>query len=84
MQQRPTRVFVVDDHTVVRGGLHAYLEVVAMTSFAQADLVQGALQAGESDVLRRIGEDHVYPTVRAAVQAAPEPPGRCEGGASCR
>jgi DNA-binding NarL/FixJ family response regulator len=28
MQQRPVRVFVVDDHTVVRRGLRAYLEVV--------------------------------------------------------
>ena len=28
MQQRPIRVFVVDDHTVVRRGLRAYLEVV--------------------------------------------------------
>ncbi len=28
MQQRPVRVFVVDDHTVVRGGLRAYLEMV--------------------------------------------------------
>jgi CheY-like chemotaxis protein len=26
--QRPVRVFVVDDHTVVRRGLHAYLEMV--------------------------------------------------------
>jgi DNA-binding NarL/FixJ family response regulator len=29
MQQRPVRVFVVDDHTVVRRGLRAYLEMVA-------------------------------------------------------
>jgi DNA-binding NarL/FixJ family response regulator len=28
MQQQPVRVFVVDDHTVVRRGLRAYLEVV--------------------------------------------------------
>jgi DNA-binding NarL/FixJ family response regulator len=28
MQQRPIRVFVVDDHTVVRRGLRAYLDVV--------------------------------------------------------
>jgi DNA-binding NarL/FixJ family response regulator len=28
MQQRPVRVFVVDDHTVVRRGLRAYLDVV--------------------------------------------------------
>ena len=28
MQQPPVRVFVVDDHTVVRRGLRAYLEVV--------------------------------------------------------
>src|SRR5512132_3824411 len=28
MQQRPVRVFVVDDHTVVRRGLLAYLEMV--------------------------------------------------------
>jgi DNA-binding NarL/FixJ family response regulator len=28
MQQPPVRVFVVDDHTVVRRGLRAYLESV--------------------------------------------------------
>jgi DNA-binding NarL/FixJ family response regulator len=28
MQQPPVRVFVVDDHTVVRRGLRAYLDVV--------------------------------------------------------
>ena len=28
MQQQPIRVFVVDDHTVVRRGLRAYLETV--------------------------------------------------------
>ncbi|MFL6298041.1 MAG: response regulator transcription factor, partial [Actinomycetes bacterium] len=111
MQQGPVRVFVVDDHAVVRRGLRAYLEsvddmevvgeatdgrealediaalvaagrppdvvlmdllmpgmdgvtataaitdrhpelaVVAMTSFTQAELVHGALQAGAAGYL---------------------------------
>jgi DNA-binding NarL/FixJ family response regulator len=125
--QRPVRVFVVDDHAVVRRGLHAYLEmvddmevvgeaaegrealdgiaalvvagrppdvvlmdllmpgmdgvtataaitqrhpemeVVAMTSFAQADLVQGALQAGAAGYLLKDAEaDEVAAAIRAA------------------
>jgi DNA-binding NarL/FixJ family response regulator len=125
--QRPVRVFVVDDHTVVRRGLHAYLEmvedmevigeaaegrealegiaalvaagrppdvvlmdllmpgmdgvtataaitqrysemeVVAMTSFAEADLVHGALQAGAAGYLLKDAEaDEVAAAIRAA------------------
>jgi DNA-binding NarL/FixJ family response regulator len=125
--QRPVRVFVVDDHTVVRRGLRAYLEVVddmevvgeaadgqealeriaalaaaggppdvalmdllmpgmdgisataaitqrhpemqvvAMTSFTQADLVQGALQAGAAGYLLKDAEaDEVAAAIRAA------------------
>jgi len=125
--QRPVRVFVVDDHTVVRRGLHAYLEmvddmevigeaaegrealegiaalvaagrppdvvlmdllmpgmdgvtataaitqryseveVVAMTSFAEADKVQGALQAGAAGYLLKDAEaDEVAAAIRAA------------------
>ena len=127
MQQRPIRVFVVDDHTVVRRGLRAYLEmvddmevageaangqqaleeiaslvaagrppdvalmdlvmpgmdgvtataaitqrhpemaVVAMTSFAEADLVHGALQAGAAGYLLKDAEaDEVAAAIRAA------------------
>jgi DNA-binding NarL/FixJ family response regulator len=125
--QRPVRVFVVDDHNVVRRGLHAYLEmvedmevigeaaegrealdgiaalvaagrppdvvlmdlvmpgmdgvtatatitqrypeteVVAMTSFAEADLVHGALQAGAAGYLLKDAEaDEVAAAIRAA------------------
>ena len=125
--QRPVRVFVVDDHTVVRRGLQAYLEtvddmevigeaaegrealegiaalvaagrppdvvlmdllmpgmdgvtataaiterhpemeVVAMTSFTQADLVHGALQAGAAGYLLKDAEaDEVAAAIRAA------------------
>jgi DNA-binding NarL/FixJ family response regulator len=127
MQQRPVRVFVVDDHTVVRRGLRAYLEmvddmevvgeaadgqealdgiaalvaageppdvalmdllmpgmdgvtatvaitehypemeVVAMTSFGQADMVLGALQAGAAGYLLKDAEaDEVTAAIRAA------------------
>jgi DNA-binding NarL/FixJ family response regulator len=127
MQQPPVRVFVVDDHAVVRRGLRAYLEtvddmqvvgeaadglealdgiaalvaagrppdvvlmdllmpgmdgvtataaiterhpemeVVAMTSFTQADTVHGALQAGASGYLLKDAEaDEVAAAVRAA------------------
>jgi DNA-binding NarL/FixJ family response regulator len=127
MHQRPVRVFVVDDHTVVRRGLRAYLEtvddmemvgeaadgqealdaiaalaaaggppdvalmdllmpgmdgitataaitqrhpdlaVVAMTSFTQADLVHGALQAGAAGYLLKDAEaDEVAAAIRAA------------------
>jgi len=127
MQQRPVRVFVVDDHTVVRRGLRAYLEmvddmevvgeaadgqealegiaalvaagqppdvalmdllmpgmdgvtataaitqrhpemaVVAMTSFAEADLVHAALQAGAAGYLLKDAEaDEVAAAIRAA------------------
>jgi DNA-binding NarL/FixJ family response regulator len=127
MQQRPIRVFVVDDHTVVRRGLRAYLEVVddmevvgeaadgqealdgiaalvadgeppdvvlmdllmpgmdgvtataaitqrhpemdvvAMTSFTQADKVHGALQAGAAGYLLKDAEaDEVAAAIRAA------------------
>jgi DNA-binding NarL/FixJ family response regulator len=127
MQQRPVRVFVVDDHTVVRHGLRAFLEtvddmevvgeaadgkealdgiaalaasgrppdvvlmdlvmpgmdgvtataaitrrhpemaVVAMTSFAQANLVHGALQAGAAGYLLKDAEaDEVAAAIRAA------------------
>jgi DNA-binding NarL/FixJ family response regulator len=127
MHQRPVRVFVVDDHTVVRRGLRAYLEtvddmevvgeaadgqealdgiaalaaageppdvalmdlvmpgmggvtataaiterhpettVVAMTSFAQADMVHGALQAGAAGYLLKDAEaDEVAAAIRAA------------------
>jgi DNA-binding NarL/FixJ family response regulator len=125
--QRPVRVFVVDDHTVVRRGLQAYLEtvddmevigeaaegrealdgiaalvaagrppdvvlmdllmpgmdgvtatgaitqrypeieVVAMTSFAEADKVQGALRAGAAGYLLKDAEaDEVTMAIRAA------------------
>jgi DNA-binding NarL/FixJ family response regulator len=125
--QRPVRVFVVDDHTVVRRGLRAYLEVVddmevvgeaadgqealegiaalvatgrppdvvlmdlllpgsdgvtataaitrrhpgievvAMTSSTQADMVQGALQAGAAGYLLKDAEaDEVAAAIRAA------------------
>jgi DNA-binding NarL/FixJ family response regulator len=125
--QRPVRVFVVDDHAVVRRGLRAYLEmvddmevvgeaadgqealdgiaalvaagrppdvvlmdlvmpgmdgvtaiaaitqhhpemqVVAMTSFTQADLVHGALQAGAAGYLLKDAEaDEVAAAIRAA------------------
>ena len=127
MQQRPVRVFVVDDHTVVRRGLRAFLdtvddmevvgeaadgqealdgiaalaaagrppdvalmdlvmpgmdgvtataaitrrhpemEVVAMTSFAQANLVHGALQAGAAGYLLKDAEaEEVAAAIRAA------------------
>ena len=127
MYQRPIRVFVVDDHAVVRRGLRAYLEmvddmevvgeaadgqealeeiealvaagrppdvalmdllmpgmdgvtatavitqrhpemeVVAMTSFTQADLVHGALQAGAAGYLLKDAEaDEVAAAIRAA------------------
>jgi DNA-binding NarL/FixJ family response regulator len=127
MQQGPVRVFVVDDHTVVRRGLRAYLEsvddmevvgeatdgrealediaalvaagqppevvlmdllmpgmdgvtataaitdrhpelaVVAMTSFTQANLVHGALQAGAAGYLLKDAEaDEVAAAIRAA------------------
>jgi DNA-binding NarL/FixJ family response regulator len=127
MQLRPVRVFVVDDHTVVRRGLRAYLEVVddmevvgeaadgqealegiaalvaagrppdvvlmdllmpgmdgvtaiaaiaqrhpemevvAMTSFAQTELVHGALQAGAAGYLLKDAEaDEVAAAIRAA------------------
>jgi DNA-binding NarL/FixJ family response regulator len=127
MEQPPVRVFVVDDHTVVRRGLQAYLEmvddmevvgeaadgqealeaiaalaaegrppevvlmdllmpgmdgvaataaiterfpelgVVAMTSFAQADMVHGALQAGAAGYLLKDAEaDEVAAAIRAA------------------
>jgi DNA-binding NarL/FixJ family response regulator len=127
MPQPPVRVFVVDDHTVVRRGLNAYLEsvddmevvgeatdgqealeqiaalvaagrppdvvlmdllmpgmdgvaataaitqrhpdlaVVAMTSFTQADLVHGALQAGAAGYLLKDAEaDEVAAAIRAA------------------
>jgi len=127
MQQRTVRVFVVDDHTVVRRGLRAYLEmvddmevvgeatdgqealegiaalvaagqppdvvlmdllmpgmdgvtataaitqchpemeVVAMTSFTQADLVHGALEAGAAGYLLKDAEaDEVAAAIRAA------------------
>jgi DNA-binding NarL/FixJ family response regulator len=125
--QRPVRVFVVDDHTVVRRGLQAYLEtvddmevigeaaegrealdgiaalvaagrppdvvlmdllmpgmdgvtatgaitqrypemeVVAMTSFAEADKVLGALRAGAAGYLLKDAEaDEVTTAIRAA------------------
>jgi DNA-binding NarL/FixJ family response regulator len=125
--QRPVRVFVVDDHNVVRRGLRAYLEmvddmevvgeaaegrealdgiaalvvagrppdvvlmdllmrgmdgvtataaitqrypeveVVAMTSFAEADLVHGALRAGAAGYLLKDAEaDEVAAAIRAA------------------
>ena len=125
--RRPVRVFVVDDHTVVRRGLQAYLEmvddmevvgeategrealdgiaalvragrppdvvlmdllmpgmdgvtataaitqrhpdvkVVAMTSFTQADLVHGALEAGGAgDLLKDAEADEVAAAIRAA------------------
>ena len=125
--ERPVRVLVVDDHTVVRRGLRAFLEtvddmevvgeaadghealdaiaalvaagrppdvalmdllmpgmdgvtataaitqrhpemeVVAMTSFTQADLVQGALQAGAAGYLLKDAEaDEVAAAIRAA------------------
>ena len=125
--QRQVRVFVVDDHTVVRRGLQAYLEtvddmevigeaaegrealdgiaalvaagrppdvvlmdllmpgmdgvtatgaitqrypemeVVAMTSFAEADKVQGALRAGAAGYLLKDAEaDEVTTAIRAA------------------
>jgi DNA-binding NarL/FixJ family response regulator len=127
MQQPPIRVFVVDDHTVVRRGLRGYLEmvddmevvgeaadgrealdgiaalvaagrppdvvlmdlvmpgmdgvtataaiterhsemeVVAMTSFTQAEKVHGALQAGASGYLLKDAEaDEVAAAIRAA------------------
>jgi DNA-binding NarL/FixJ family response regulator len=95
MQQRTVKVFVVDDHAVVRRGLRAYLdvvlmdllmpgmdgvtataaitqrhpemEVVAMTSFTQADLVHGALQAGAAGYLLKDAEaDEVAAAIRAA------------------
>ena len=127
MQDRPVRVFVVDDHTVVRRGLRAYLdtvedmevvgeaadgqealqgiaelvaagrpadavlmdlvmpgmdgvtataaitqrhpgmEVVAMTSFTQADLVHAALEAGAAGYLLKDAEaDEVAAAIRAA------------------
>jgi DNA-binding NarL/FixJ family response regulator len=127
MPQRPIRVFVVDDHAVVRRGLRAYLEmvddmevvgeaadgqealaevaglvaagrppdvvlmdllmpgmdgvtataaiterfpelgVVAMTSFAQADMVHRALQAGAAGYLLKDAEaDEVAAAIRAA------------------
>src|SRR5512132_3025096 len=127
MQQPPVRVFVVDEHTVVRRGLRAYLEVVddmevvgeaadgqgaldgivalvgagrppdvvlmdllmpgmdgvtataaitqrhpelavvAMTSFTQAGLVHGALQAGAAGYLLKDAEaDEVAAAIRAA------------------
>jgi DNA-binding NarL/FixJ family response regulator len=127
VQQAPVRVFVVDDHAVVRRGLRAYLEsvedmevvgeaadgqealegiaalvaaerapdvvlmdllmpemdgisaiaaisqghpelaVVAMTSFTQADLVHGALQAGAAGYLLKDAEaDEVAAAIRAA------------------
>jgi DNA-binding NarL/FixJ family response regulator len=125
--QRPVRVFVVDDHAVVRRGLRGYLEmvddmevvgeaadgqealegiaalvaagrppdvalmdlvmpgmdgvtataaitqrypemdVVAMTSFTQVDMVQGALQAGAAGYLLKDAEaDEVATAIRAA------------------
>jgi DNA-binding NarL/FixJ family response regulator len=125
--QRPVRVFVVDDHAVVRRGLRGYLEmvddmevigeaaegrealegigalvvagrppdvvlmdllmpgmdgvtataaitqrhpemqVVAMTSFTQTDLVHGALQAGAAGYLLKDAEaDEVAVAIRAA------------------
>jgi DNA-binding NarL/FixJ family response regulator len=125
--QRPVRVFVVDDHAVVRRGLRGYLEmvddmevvgeaadgqealdgiaalvtagrppvvvlmdlvmpgmdgvtataaitqrypemeVVAMTSFTQADMVHGALQAGAAGYLLKDAEaDEVAAAIRAA------------------
>jgi DNA-binding NarL/FixJ family response regulator len=125
--QRAVRVFVVDDHTVVRRGLRAFLdvvddmevvgeaadgqealdgiaalvaadrppdvalmdlvmpgmdgvtatavitrrhpemEVVAMTSFAEADLVHGALEAGAAGyVLKDAEADEVAAAIRAA------------------
>jgi DNA-binding NarL/FixJ family response regulator len=125
--QRPVRVFVVDDHAVVRRGLRGYLEmvddmevvgeaaegqdalegigalvaagrppdvvlmdllmpgmdgvaataaitqrhpemqVVAMTSFTQTDLVQGALQAGAAGYLLKDAEaDEVAAAIRTA------------------
>jgi DNA-binding NarL/FixJ family response regulator len=127
MRQPPIRVFVVDDHTVVRRGLRAYLDVVddmevvgeaadgqealeriaalvaagrppdvvlmdllmpgmdgitataaisqrhpemdvvAMTSFTQADKVHGALQAGAAGYLLKDAEaDEVAAAIRAA------------------
>jgi DNA-binding NarL/FixJ family response regulator len=127
VQQAPVRVFVVDDHAVVRRGLRAYLEsvedmevvgeaadgqealegiaalvaaegapdvvlmdllmpgmdgisaiaaisqghpelaVVAMTSFTQANLVHGALQAGAAGYLLKDAEaDEVAAAIRAA------------------
>jgi DNA-binding NarL/FixJ family response regulator len=127
MQQPPVKVFVVDDHAVVRRGLRAYLEsvddmevvgeaadgqealdgiaarvgagrppdvvlmdllmpgmdgvaataaitehypelaVVAMTSFTQADMVHGALQAGAAGYLLKDAEaDEVAAAIRAA------------------
>jgi DNA-binding NarL/FixJ family response regulator len=127
VQQPPVRVFIVDDHAVVRRGLRAYLEsvedmevvgeaadgqealegiaalvaaerapdvvlmdllmpgmdgisataaisqghpelaVVAMTSFTQADLVHGALQAGAAGYLLKDAEaDEVAAAIRAA------------------
>jgi DNA-binding NarL/FixJ family response regulator len=127
MRQQPVRVFVVDDHAVVRRGLRAYLEtvddievvgeaadgqealeriaaliavgrppdvvlmdllmpgmdgvtataaitqrhpemdVVAMTSFTQADKVHGALQAGAAGYLLKDAEaDEVAAAIRAA------------------
>jgi DNA-binding NarL/FixJ family response regulator len=127
MQQPPIRVFVVDDHTVVRRGLRGYLEmvddmevvgeaadgrealdgiaalvaagrppdvvlmdlvmpgmdgvtataaiterhsemeVVAMTSFTQAEKVHGALQAGASGYLLKDDEaDEDAAAIRAA------------------
>ena len=127
MQPSPVRVFVVDDHNVVRRGLRAYLEsmedmemvgeaadgqealegigalvaaesspdvvlmdllmpgmdgvtataaitqrhpdlaVVAMTSFTQADLVHGALEAGAAGYLLKDAEaDEVAAAIRAA------------------
>jgi DNA-binding NarL/FixJ family response regulator len=127
VQPPPVRVFVVDDHNVVRRGLRAYLEsvddmevvgeaadgqealegiaalveagrspdvvlmdllmpgmdgvtataaitqrhpdlaVVAMTSFTQADMVHGALEAGAAGYLLKDAEaDEVAAAIRAA------------------
>ncbi|HEX8861765.1 MAG TPA: response regulator transcription factor [Actinomycetes bacterium] len=126
MQKRSFRVFVVDDHTVVRRGLRAYLEmvddmevvgeaadgrealdgiaalvaagrppdvvlmdllmpgmdgisataaiterhpemaVVALTSFGQADMVHGALQAGAAGYLLKDAEADEAAAIRAA------------------
>jgi DNA-binding NarL/FixJ family response regulator len=72
------RVFLVDDHKVVRSGLAAYLataeikrrwpdvEVIAVTSFVEDAKIRAALEAGATGYLLKDADADVAAAIRSA------------------